>query len=66
MDAMLHLSDCGRYFPAWEADHIQARFLGGSDELDNLRTLCAECHKAVTAEQARERAVQRRDAKGEA
>lgn len=26
-------------------DHIQELSLGGSNELDNLRTLCAECHQ---------------------
>ena len=45
---------------AWEADHIVPRHDGGPDHPDNLRTLCVPCHKAVTAEFARERARRRR------
>lgn len=51
-----------RFVVAWEADHIHPRYLGGSDELDNLRTLCVECHKAVSRQQAGERAARLRGA----
>lgn len=36
-----------RPWPAqlWEMDHIFSRYEGGSDSLDNLRTLCIACHK---------------------
>lgn len=33
----------------WEADHIVPRVEGGSNKLDNLRTLCVPCHKAETS-----------------
>jgi len=42
---------CGKHLPAMtdcEFDHIHARSLGGSDELDNLRPLCPECHSIKT------------------
>ena len=31
-----------------ETHHLIARSLGGGDEVDNLVTLCAECHRFVT------------------
>lgn len=35
----------------WDADHILAVAEGGGEcDLDNLRTLCLICHRAVTAE----------------
>ena len=33
---------------AWEADHIVPWSWGGTDEAENLRTLCRECHKKET------------------
>lgn len=48
----------------WEADHITPVIEGGGQcGLENLRTLCTPCHKQATAELARRRARQRRDAK---
>lgn len=41
----------------WEADHILPRYLGGTDERTNLRTLCYKCHRTVTAKQAAARAA---------
>ncbi len=39
----------GRLKSLWEADHIVAVVEGGgSCGLDNFRTLCRPCHKAVT------------------
>ena len=35
----------------WDADHIVPVAEGGGEcDLDNLRTLCLKCHRAVTAE----------------
>lgn len=31
--------------PLWEADHILPLSEGGSDDLENIRTLCLKCHK---------------------
>lgn len=47
----------------WEADHIEPRCRGGANTLENLRTLCLPCHKAVTKRLAADRARERRDAK---
>lgn len=34
-------------------DHIIPRKQGGSDELDNLQTLCKECHDRKSAKEVR-------------
>lgn len=34
----------------WEADHIVPVVEGGDSNLENIRTLCIPCHKAVTSE----------------
>ncbi|MDR6954189.1 hypothetical protein J2X65_003557 [Ancylobacter sp. 3268] len=42
---------CGKHLPAMsdcEFDHIHARALGGSDDLENMRPLCPSCHKVKT------------------
>lgn len=42
---------CGRHSPTGtglEADHITEHSRRGRDDLDNLQTLCAPCHKAKT------------------
>lgn len=50
----------------WEADHVNPVIKGGGAcGLDNYRTLCIPCHHRVTADLARERAIERRDAKAE-
>ena len=49
----------------WQADHIVPRAQGGLNELANLRTLCIECHKATSLQQAGHRAVRRREDKAE-
>lgn len=46
----------------WQADHIKPRVEGGTNELDNLRTLCIPCHKVETAALAAKRAAKRRAA----
>ena len=38
---------CGKKHTRLEVHHIIFRSLGGSDELDNLLTLCEKCHKAI-------------------
>ena len=46
--------DCrakARITPATVPDHIVPLAQGGSDDDSNIRCLCAECHKARTAEQ---------------
>lgn len=35
------------------ADHITPRAEGGEDELDNLQTLCVDCHRPRTRQQQR-------------
>jgi 5-methylcytosine-specific restriction endonuclease McrA len=45
----------------WDADHIVPVIEGGGEcGLSNLRTLCRDCHKRVTAELAKRRALARR------
>ncbi|HEY8530979.1 MAG TPA: HNH endonuclease signature motif containing protein [Limnochorda sp.] len=43
----------------WEADHIIPVAEGGDSSLENVRTLCWRCHRAVTADYARLRARRR-------
>ncbi len=44
----------------WEADHVLPICEGGTNVLDNLRTLCICCHKRETAALAKRRAAGRR------
>lgn len=39
----------GELMPATEVDHIQPRRDGGSDDWDNLQSLCKPCHSRKTA-----------------
>jgi len=41
-------------------DHITEVIRGGSNQLENLQTLCQPCHKAKTRRLAHERALERR------
>lgn len=43
-----HLAQ-GQRVPATEVDHILPRRAGGSDDHDNLRSLCKSCHSRRTA-----------------
>ena len=43
----------GRPTPATDVDHVRAKAKGGTDERDNLQSLCAPCHAAKTAEDNR-------------
>ncbi|XP_072226584.1 DNA annealing helicase and endonuclease ZRANB3 [Leuresthes tenuis] len=47
----------------WQVDHIRPVYSGGGQcTLDNLQTLCTVCHKARTAQQAKERSQRRKSA----
>jgi len=53
------LPGCSR--PSASVDHVVPNYLGGSDELSNLRALCAEHHQRKSAsEGGRARARKRR------
>ena len=39
----------GRVTPATEVDHIRPKARGGTDEMDNLRSICRQCHAEKTA-----------------
>lgn len=36
-----------------EVDHIVPKFLGGTDDMDNLQTLCASCHWSKTKQESK-------------
>lgn len=46
----VHCMKAGRVTEATEVDHIIALANGGKDNESNLQSLCAECHKAKTAD----------------
>ncbi|XP_051908256.1 DNA annealing helicase and endonuclease ZRANB3 isoform X1 [Hippocampus zosterae] len=47
----------------WQVDHIRPVYSGGGQcSLDNLQTLCTVCHRARTAQQAKERSRMRKSA----
>lgn len=55
---------CGSPLPSMtdcDFDHVHARALGGSDELDNYRPLCRECHKIKTFGRGGEKRVSTAD-----
>lgn len=55
------LCDVTRFSP--EVDHVVPIVEGGDPfALENLRTICGDCHKGETASLARRRAVARREA----
>lgn len=39
----------GRTREAKDVDHIKRKADGGEDHIDNLQSLCSECHEAKTA-----------------
>ncbi len=45
----------GRTVAAVEVDHVIPLSEGGGDDPENLRPLCAECHRRVTAGQSARR-----------
>jgi 5-methylcytosine-specific restriction protein A len=43
----------GLFRLARDVDHIRNRQAGGTDDMNNLQSLCRECHQAKTAREAR-------------
>lgn len=43
----------GRSVIATTVDHIKPKHLGGTDDEDNLQSLCEPCHRAKTAQEGR-------------
>ncbi len=48
--------------PRWEMDHRMPLSEGGSNTMDNLRTLCTDCHKGETKALAGRTAESRKQA----
>ena len=44
----------GRVTPAKEVDHIVPKSKGGTDDLDNLQSICVPCHRDKTDAEAAE------------
>ncbi len=44
----------------WDADHIMPVSEGGTNALDNIRTLCIACHRAETAALRKRLAIARK------
>ena len=44
----------GRYTPASQVDHIIPKASGGTDDPDNLQSICGTCHFEKTAREAAE------------
>lgn len=40
-----------------EVDHITPKSQGGTDDLENLQTICGDCHKAKTLKESSQRRV---------
>jgi 5-methylcytosine-specific restriction endonuclease McrA len=59
-DILKQLGFTGWSLHLWEAHHIVPVIRGGADHLDNLLTLCVNCHKIETAKLAAERALERK------
>ncbi|MGE8515762.1 MAG: HNH endonuclease [Alcaligenes nematophilus] len=38
-------------------DHIIPKSQGGTDDLENLQTICGDCHKAKTLKESSQRRV---------
>lgn len=45
----------GRVTPATQVDHIIPKAQDGTDDYDNLESICEPCHKRKTAQEARGR-----------
>ena len=45
--------DCGRIGGQLECDHKVPVSQGGTDDMDNLQTLCADCHHPKTKAEAK-------------
>ena len=44
----------GRLTEATDVDHIKAKAHGGTDEEDNLQSLCTPCHREKTAKEGKQ------------
>lgn len=44
----------GRIAEATDVDHIKAKAHGGTDEPDNLQSLCTPCHREKTANEGKQ------------
>ena len=42
----------GKFRPARQVDHRVPKFEGGTEDDDNLQSICLDCHKAKTAAEA--------------
>lgn len=49
----------------WHCDHIQPLWEGGSNEMQNLQAICANCHAGKTAEEQIRRLRKKREEKEE-
>lgn len=49
----LHCEEAGRVSAATDVDHIRAKRDGGTDDWDNLQSLCHACHSRKTAREKR-------------
>ncbi len=56
------LSHIGHRSTFWDMDHKVPLWEGGTNEINNLRTLCIPCHRVATRDGASKRASQRRQA----
>lgn len=56
LDRDMHLCQVclaqGRATPATEVDHVKPKYLGGTDDDDNLQALDHDCHAAKTQAEA--------------
>lgn len=43
----------GKLSPANEVDHVINKERGGTDDDDNLQSICGDCHKAKTAKESK-------------
>lgn len=44
----------GRPTPASQVDHVTPKFKGGTDDDDNLQSICKDCHDAKTKAESAE------------
>lgn len=54
----------GRPTPATEVDHITPKAQDGEDDIDNLQSLCSDCHRAKTAKENGKRETLKFDSRG--
>ena len=42
----------GRVTPSTQVDHVKPKYLGGTEDWANLQSICEDCHKLKTAQEA--------------